>query len=67
MKGQAVRSLRDPGSAYDDPILGKDLQVGHFRSYLTTNPDRGGVHINSGIPNRAFLQLRNALVSNSLC
>jgi len=61
IKGQAVRSLKDPGSAYDDPILGKDLQVSHFRNYLTTNHDRGGVHINSGIPNRAFYLVASQL------
>ena len=54
IKGQAVRSLKEPGTAYDDPILGKDPQVSHFRNFVNTDEDRGGVHINSGIPNRAF-------------
>jgi Zn-dependent metalloprotease len=61
IKGQAVRSLKEPGSAYDDPLLGKDPQVGHFRNYVITNEDRGGVHINSGIPNRAFYLVASQL------
>jgi Zn-dependent metalloprotease len=61
IKGQAVRSLKEPGSAYDDPILGKDPQVLHFRNYVNTNEDRGGVHINSGIPNRAFYLVASQL------
>lgn len=49
-----IRSLLEPGSAYDDPTLGKDPQPGHVRDYVSTTADNGGVHINSGIPNRAF-------------
>lgn len=54
VQGNAIRSMKDPGSAYDDPILGKDPQPGHMRDYVQTTSDHGGVHINSGIPNRAF-------------
>jgi Zn-dependent metalloprotease len=54
VKGRALRSLKEPGSAYDDPRLGKDPQPGHMRDYVETEDDNGGVHINSGIPNRAF-------------
>jgi len=61
IKGQAVRSLKEPGTAYDDPILGKDPQVGHLRNYVNTNEDRGGVHFNSGIPNRAFFLVAKQL------
>jgi thermolysin metallopeptidase-like protein/emfourin len=53
----AARALRDmaaPGTAYDDPVLGKDPQVGHLDDYVETSDDNGGVHLNSGIPNRAF-------------
>jgi Zn-dependent metalloprotease len=46
--------MKDPGSAYDDPVLGKDPQPGHMKKYVKTTSDNGGVHINSGIPNRAF-------------
>ncbi len=52
--GKAIRSMKDPGTAYDDPVLGKDPQPGHMNKYVKTTADNGGVHINSGIPNRAF-------------
>ena len=54
VKGVALRSMKDPGSAYDDPQLGKDPQPKHMRDYVKTSEDNGGVHINSGIPNYAF-------------
>jgi Zn-dependent metalloprotease len=54
VNGVAMRSLKEPGTAYDDPILGKDPQPAHMRDYVTTLEDNGGVHINSGIPNHAF-------------
>jgi Zn-dependent metalloprotease len=52
--GLALRSLSDPGGAYDDPVLGKDPQPAHLRQVTPTTADNGGVHINCGIPNRAF-------------
>jgi Zn-dependent metalloprotease len=54
VNGQGLRSLEDPGSAYDDPVLGRDPQPKHMRDYVVTAEDNGGVHINSGIPNHAF-------------
>ena len=42
------------GTAYDDPVLGKDPQPAHMRDYKNIAEDNGGVHINSGIPNHAF-------------
>ena len=54
VSGEAIRSMKDPGTAYDDPLLGKDPQPGHMNDYVNTASDNGGVHINSGIPNRAF-------------
>jgi Zn-dependent metalloprotease len=54
VNGQALRSMKAPGTAYDDPVLGKDPQPGHMDGYVDTYNDNGGVHINSGIPNRAF-------------
>jgi Zn-dependent metalloprotease len=54
VKGKAIRSMSAPGTAYDDPRLGKDPQPAHMRNYVKTRADNGGVHINSGIPNRAF-------------
>ncbi|WP_242901676.1 M4 family metallopeptidase [Actinomadura terrae] len=52
--GVALRSMKAPGTAYDDPRLGKDPQPAHMDHYVQTNRDNGGVHINSGIPNHAF-------------
>ena len=54
VKGIALRSMKEPGSAYNDPTIGKDPQPGHMKEYVNTTSDNGGVHINSGIPNRAF-------------
>jgi len=54
VNGVGIRSMKAPGTAYDDPVLGKDPQPGHMRDYVNTLSDNGGVHINSGIPNRAF-------------
>ncbi|WP_430297311.1 M4 family metallopeptidase [Sinomonas sp. B1-1] len=54
IKGLGVRSLKAPGTAYDDPALGKDPQPDHMDGYVRTRDDNGGVHLNSGIPNRAF-------------
>lgn len=52
--GLALRSMAEPGTAYDDPLLGRDPQPGHMDDFVETREDNGGVHINSGIPNRAF-------------
>jgi Zn-dependent metalloprotease len=55
MTGVALRSMKDPGTAFEG-----DRQPGHMRDYVDlpddNNPrnDHGGVHINSGIPNKAF-------------
>ncbi|HET7388478.1 MAG TPA: protealysin inhibitor emfourin [Nocardioidaceae bacterium] len=54
VQGKALRSMSAPGTAYDDPTLGKDPQVATMADYVHTKADNGGVHTNSGIPNRAF-------------
>lgn len=54
VNGNGIRNMKQPGTAYNDPVLGKDPQPGHMRDYVQTQSDNGGVHINSGIPNRAF-------------
>ena len=61
----ALRSMKEPGTAYDDPVLGKDPQPGHMKDYVDTLSDNGGVHINSGIPNRAFYLAATALGGNA--
>jgi hypothetical protein len=54
VQARALRDMAAPGTAYDDPRLGKDPQVGDMADYVDTSDDNGGVHTNSGIPNRAF-------------
>jgi Zn-dependent metalloprotease len=54
VKGKALRSMAAPGTAFDDPVLGKDPQPADMSGYVSTFDDNGGVHINSSIPNRAF-------------
>lgn len=61
IKGVALRSMKDPGSAFDDPLLGKDPQPKHMNNFVRTFEDNGGVHINSGIPNHAFYQVATLL------
>jgi Zn-dependent metalloprotease len=61
LQGDALRSMKAPGTAFDDPLLGKDPQPGHMRDFVRTFKDNGGVHINSGIPNRAFYLAATAL------
>ena len=56
INASGIRSMKAPGTAYDDPLLGKDPQPAHMRDYVRTSEDNGGVHLNSGIPNRAFYE-----------
>jgi Zn-dependent metalloprotease len=61
IKADALRSLKNPGTAYDNEVFGRDPQPGHMDDYVqmedTEDDDWGGVHINSGIPNHAFYLL----------
>jgi Zn-dependent metalloprotease len=59
--GEALRSMKAPGTAYDDPNLGKDPQPADMAHYVRTSSDNGGVHINSGIPNHAFYLAATAI------
>ncbi len=61
VEADGIRSMKAPGTAYDDPVLGRDPQPGHMRDYVDTTSDNGGVHINSGIPNKAFYEVAVAL------
>ena len=61
VRGVALRSMKAPGTAYDDPVLGKDPQPAQMHDYVHTSDDGGGVHINSGIPNRAFYLVATAV------
>jgi Zn-dependent metalloprotease len=65
LSGQALRSLKAPGTAFDF-----DNQPAHMDQYVDLQDDgdprhdNGGVHINSGIPNHAFYLLATALGGN---
>ena len=61
INGVAIRSMKAPGTAYDDPLIGKDPQPANMKDFVDTTDDNGGVHINSGIPNKAFYNLAVAL------
>lgn len=60
--GSALRSMKDPGKAYDG-----DRQPAKMSDYVElpddNDPenDNGGVHINSGIPNHAFYLAATAI------
>ncbi|MFI4887543.1 MAG: M4 family metallopeptidase [Burkholderiales bacterium] len=59
--GVALRSMKAPGTAFDDPVLGRDPQPSAMDGYVRTSSDNGGVHTNSGIPNHAFYLAATAL------
>ncbi|WP_308259084.1 M4 family metallopeptidase [Pseudonocardia sp. H11422] len=59
--GKALRSMKAPGTAFDDDVLGRDQQPAHMDDFVRTARDHGGVHINSGIPNKAFYEISIAL------
>ncbi|GAA2592597.1 M4 family metallopeptidase [Dactylosporangium fulvum] len=58
IEADALRSMKAPGTAFDNKLFGKDPQPDHMSRLVklpdTEEGDFGGVHINSGIPNRAF-------------
>jgi len=65
VQGDALRSMKAPGEAYDNPVFGKDPQPRHMDDFQnlpdTRFGDNGGVHINSGIPNHAFYRAAIAI------
>jgi Zn-dependent metalloprotease len=50
--GKALRSMTEPGTAWEG-----DDQPANMADYVQTMADNGGVHTNSGIPNKAFAEL----------
>ena len=52
----ALRSMKAPGTANQ-----YDRQPADMSGFVTTNRDNGGVHTNSGIPNRAFYLTATAI------
>lgn len=65
VSGVGLRSMDNPGSAYNDDVLGQDPQPGNMSDYVETDDDEGGVHINSGIPNKAFFNFCQYIGANS--
>ena len=65
VEGSALRSMKAPGTAYDDDVLGKDPQPASMTDFIVTTDDNGGVHLNSGIPNRAFYLAADAIGGNA--
>jgi Zn-dependent metalloprotease len=59
--GRALRSMSEPGTAFDG-----DNQPAHMDDYVDLpddndpHNDNGGVHVNSGIPNKAFYLVAKA-------
>jgi hypothetical protein len=57
--------MKAPGEAYDNDMFGKDPQPAHMQDFQqlpdTRAGDWGGVHINSGIPNKAFYLVATAI------
>jgi Zn-dependent metalloprotease len=63
---RGIRDMEFPGTAFvADPEIGTDPQPAHMSKLYTGSADRGGVHINSGIPNRAFVLVAKALKGNA--
>jgi Zn-dependent metalloprotease len=58
IEADALRSLKAPGTAFNNNLFGKDPQPDRMSKFVvkpnTRAGDWGGVHINSGIPNKAF-------------
>jgi Zn-dependent metalloprotease len=58
--GKALRSMAEPGTAWE-----RDDQPANMKDYVNTMSDNGGVHTNSGIPNKAFHDVAMALGGHS--
>lgn len=54
VKARGLRTFKARKAFQDDPLLGTDPQPKHMEGFYRGDKDRGGVHINSGIPNHAF-------------
>jgi Zn-dependent metalloprotease len=63
---RGVRDMEHPGTAFvGDRYLGTDPQPAHMSKLYEGQRDNGGVHINSGIPNRAFVLAAKRLGGNA--
>jgi Zn-dependent metalloprotease len=65
----ALRSMKAPGTAYNNKLFGRDPQPDHMSKFVmlpdTDDGDNGGVHINSGIPNKAFFLTATGIGGNA--
>lgn len=65
----ALRSMKAPGTAYNNAEFGKDPQPDNMSKFVhlpdTDEGDWGGVHINSGIPNKAFYLTATGIGGNA--
>lgn len=65
LAGQAIRSLKAPGTAYNNALMGTDPQPDHMDNYYSGPSDNQGVHINSGIPNKVFYLVSMAITTKA--
>ena len=61
INGVGIRSMIAPGTAYDDPKIGKDRQPAHMKDKYEGDEDSGGVHINSSLINKPFAEFAKNL------
>ena len=63
LPGGALRNMEHPDRIdYVDRDSGRHIKPpAHARDYVKTTIDKGGVHINAGIPNRAYVLMVKAL------
>jgi len=61
VKARGLRSFKAGKAFEDDPYLGTDPQPKHMDDFYRGDKDRGGVHLNSGIPNHAFYRTAKSL------
>jgi Zn-dependent metalloprotease len=59
--GDALRSMKNPGTAYKG-----DPQPANMKDYKKMSSDNGGVHVNSGIPNKAAYEVGIRIGSEKL-
>jgi Zn-dependent metalloprotease len=64
LKGKALRSMKDPGTAFDGDDQPSNMS-GYVKLPDTEAGDNGGVHTNSGIPNHAFYLVAAELGGNA--
>lgn len=58
----ALRNMQEPHNGTTQGNLG--WQPNHMSEYYTGTDDNGGVHLNSGILNKAYYQLANTITAN---